>query len=52
MCLTKIGLVVALEGVHVRNQSLEVVIWHRGSVCAKFGIDRGNSHRDMAKSVT
>ena len=45
MCLTKIGLVVALEGAHVRNH---FVIWHPRSVCAKFGIDWGSGHRDMA----
>ena len=46
MCLTKLGLVVVLEGAHVRNQ--EVVIWHRMSECAKFGIDRGDGHGDKA----
>ena len=29
-------------------QGMEVVIWHLRSVCAKFGIDRGNSRGDMA----
>ena len=55
MCFAKIGLMVALEGAHVRNQAgLEVVICHPRSVCAKFGIDRGNGSEDKsrAKSVT
>ena len=40
MCFANIGLMVALEGTNVRKQ--EVVICHPRSVCAKFGIDRGN----------
>ena len=50
MCLNEIGLVVALEGAHVRNQEVEVVIRHPRSVCvcARFGIDKGNGHGDMA----
>ena len=33
---------------------LKVLIWHRRSVCAKFGIDRGNGSRDKSrdKSLT
>ena len=30
------------------KSGLEVVIWHPRTVCARFGIDRGNSRGDMA----
>ena len=51
-CFAKIGLMVALEEGHVRNQ-VEVVVWHVRSVCAKFGMDRGSGSGDKrrAKSV-
>ena len=48
MCLTKIGLVVALEGAHVRNQAGGCDLAPKECVCAKVGIDRGNGHGDMA----
>ena len=48
MCFAKIGLMVELEG------KSGVVICHPTSMCAKFGIDRGNGSGDKsrAKSVT
>ena len=48
MFVARIGLMVALEGAHVRNQ---VVIWHPMRVCAKFGSDRVNGCRDKSRTA-
>ena len=37
----------AIEEGLVRN---EVVVWQPRSVCAKFGMDRGNDDRDMSRA--